>query len=303
MRDFVKYRSGDFESEVTVVDQRPEREHEPPGLSVIIPTLDGHRRGHFHNLLKQVDRQSFRDLEIIIIKGDNRQGRAINTGASLARGKYLLTLDDDTVLGHKDLLAELVQALEDNPHIGMAGVPNLIPEGASWFVKHAMFEIPRRSSPMVRGTTISDMAEHPCLIMRRDVFFQVGGENELIPRGLDPYLRQAFRAAGYHVVVIPGVYIHHLPPDRFRKLVKQFFRNGKAAAYVNKFYPQWVYDLTTSHEDLARPRVGWMHRLGRQVVRLVSAFTRLRFLYLASQGSYLLGFLWGLVTLKDREAL
>lgn len=135
------------------------------------------------------------------------------------------------------------------------------------------------------------------------MFFQVGGENELIPRGLDPYLRQAFREAGYDVVVIPDVYIHHLPPATLRQLVRQFFRNGKAAVYVNKFYPQWVYDLTTSHEELVTPKVGWMHRLGRQVVRLVSALTRLRFLYLASQGSYLLGFLWGFITLKDREAL
>jgi glycosyltransferase involved in cell wall biosynthesis/GT2 family glycosyltransferase len=303
MREFVKHRSGDFASEVTVIDHRSKRQHAPPALSVIIPTLDGHRQGHLSHLLDQLERQSFRDFESIIIKGDKRQGRAINTGASAARGRYLLTLDDDTVLGHEDLFAKLVQVLEDSPQVGMAGVPNVVPEDASWFVKHAMLEIPRRSSPMVRETTISDMAEHPCLIMRRDVFFQVGGENELIPRGLDPYLRQAFRDAGYHVVVIPDVYIHHLPPDRFWRLVRQFFRNGKAAAYVDKFYPQWVYDLTTSHEELATPRVGRMYRLGRQVVRLVSALIRLRFLYLASQGSYLLGFLWGFITLKDTEAL
>jgi len=303
MREFVKYRSGDFEGEVTVVDHRSQRQHTSPTLSVIIPTLDGHRQGYFQNLLKQVDRQSFRDLETIIIKGDRRQGRAINKGASLARGKYILTLDDDTVLGHQDLFAKLVKALEDNPQIGMAGVPNVVPEEASWVVKHAMLEIPRRSSPMVRVTTRSDMAEHACLIMRKDVFSRVGGENELIPRGLDPYLRQTFREAGYDVVVIPDVYIHHLPPETFRKLVRQFFRNGKAAAYVNKFYPQWVYDLTTSHTDLVKSQVGWMRRLGRQVVRLASGLVRLRFLYLASQGSYLLGFLWGLVTLKDRKAL
>ena len=156
---------------------------------------------------------------------------------------------------------------------------------------------------MVKEITISDMAEHPCLIMRKDVFFQVGGENELIPRGLDPYLRQAFREANYKVVVIPDVHIHHLPPNNFWKLIKQFFRNGIAAAYVNRFYPHWVYDLTTSHKDLLAPRVGWMQRLGRQIVRLASALTRLRLLYLASQGSYLLGFLWGFITLKDRKAL
>lgn len=303
MREFVRYRSPDFKPEVTVKDFTSHSSTKTPILSVIIPTLDGHRQGHLSHLLEQLERQSFRDFESIIIKGDNRQGRAINSGASLARGKYLLTLDDDTVLGHEDLFAKLVQALEDNPHIGIAGVPNVVPEGASGFVKRAMLEIPRRSSAMVGEITISDMAEHPCLIMRRNVFFQVGGENELIPRGLDPYLRQAFREAGYQVVVIPDVFIHHLPPDRFWKLVRQFFRNGKAAAYVNKFYPQWVYDLATSHKELVTLHVNWMHRLGRQAIRLVTALTHLRFLYLAGQGSYLVGLLWGFITLKDKEAL
>jgi hypothetical protein len=193
--------------------------------------------------------------------------------------------------------------LDENPDIGMAGVPNLVPGNVSWFVKRVMSEIPRRSSAMVKEITVSDMAEHPCLIMRKDVFFRVGGENELIPRGLDPYLRQVFREANYKVVVIPDVYVHHLPPNSFRKLMRQFFRNGVAAAYVNRFYPQWVYDLTTSHEELFTPKVSRMHRLGRQVVRLVSALMRVRLLYLASQGSYLLGFLWGFITLRDRKAL
>lgn len=299
----MKHRSGDFEGEITVVDHRSERQHAPPTLSVIIPTLDGWRHGHLSHLLEQLEQQSFRDFETIIIKGDNRQGRAINTAALVARARYVLTLDDDTVLGHQDLFAKLVKVVDDNPHIGMAGVPNLVPENASSFVKRAMSEIPRRSSAMVKEITVSDMAEHPCLIMRKDVFFRVGGENELIPRGLDPYLRQAFREAGYHVVVIPNVYIHHLPPATLRQLVRQFFRNGKAAAYVNKFYPQWVYDLTTSHEELVTPKVGWVERVRRQVVRMLGALTRLRLLYLASQSSYLLGFLWGFMTLKDREAL
>lgn len=119
----------------------------------------------------------------------------------------------------------------------MAGVANIPPDDASWFVKCVMKELPRRTSPIVSEMVDSDMAEHPCCIILRDIFIQVGGENEKIPRGLDPYLRQEIRKAAYRVVVLPELFIHHIPPKTFGKFIRQFYRNGKMAAYVNKFYP------------------------------------------------------------------
>ena len=43
-------------------------------LSVIIPTSDGYRNGYFPRLLDQIELQTFREYELIVIKGDNRQG-------------------------------------------------------------------------------------------------------------------------------------------------------------------------------------------------------------------------------------
>jgi len=298
-REFVKYKNGEFEPEIVRLEGRSKAYPGYPALTIIIPTADGYRGGYFNKLLDQLKAQSYQNYEIIIVKGDRRQGRAINFGASLARGDLIMTMDDDTRIGHQDLLAKLVEAMDNHPDIGIAGVPNLIPEDVSWLVKRVMREIPRRSSKMVDKVTVSDMAEHPCLIMRRDLFFEVGGENELIPRGLDPYLRQIIRDNGYKVVVIPEVYIHHLPPDGLRQLLKQFFRNGLAAFYVNRFYPQWVYELATDHHDLENIRIRWPKRISRQVINLAKALLELRILFLINQIAYLAGFFWGMIRIRE----
>jgi len=293
MREFVKYRLPDYPSEVSVAAGSAVSGSTFPQLSIIIPTLDGDRNGYFPILLRQLQDQTFQQYELIVVKGDPRQGRAINTGAALARGSYLMTLDDDIRIGHRELLQELVSTLEMYPEIGMAGVANRIPAEAPWLVRRVMQEMPRRRSAMVDRITVSDMAEHPCLIMRKDIFYQVGGENEFLPRGLDPYLRQAFRQAGYKVVVIPKVFIHHLPPSTFGRLLRQFFRNGVAAAYVNRYHPEWVIELTSDHRELRRVRIGWKARMRRQFFQLARALGSLRLIFFLNQCAYLTGFLWG----------
>jgi len=251
LRPFVKYPNGESTGRIEI--HRDNSSHKPL-VSIIIPTADATRDGLLPSLLEQLKQQTFRDFEIIVIIGDTRQGRAINCGVQLASGKYLVTFDDDTKIGSDDLLEKMLFHIEQHIDIGMAGVANVIPENASFFVRRLMKELPRRTSPIVTEIVDSDMAEHPCCIIPKEVFFKVGGENELIPRGLDPYLRREIRAAGYRVVVLPDLYIHHLPPKTFRKFVRQFYRNGKMAAYVNKFYPEFVVELTTRHLEQVKEK-------------------------------------------------
>ena len=302
-RDFVKFKCADFKPDIQRVSGYRLTDAQTPRLTIIIPTRDAYRGGYFPQLLGQLRRQSYQRFEVLIIKGDPRQGRAINIGAALARGEYILTLDDDTRLGHFELFDRLVNVLDEHSEIGMAGVPNLVPVDASTLVRLVMEQVPRRSSRMVEEITVSDMAEHPCLIMRKDIFFRVGGENELLPRGLDPYLRQVFREAGYKVVVIPEVFIHHLPPVKPDKLIRQFFRNGYIASYVNKFFPQWVFELTTEHRDLEQIRAGWNKRLMRQVRQISGALVDLKLILLITQLAYVYGFCWGLATIRSKDDL
>jgi glycosyltransferase involved in cell wall biosynthesis len=270
-----------------------------PKVSIIIPTSDGYRNGLFPALLKQLSEQSFQDFETIIIKGDPRQGRAINTGADIARGHYLLTLDDDTSLASKDAMEKLFNVLEEHGSVGMAGGINVIPPGVSPFVRRVMQEVPRRSTPPVNKITDSDLAEHPLLIMRKDMFKGVGGENELIPRGLDPYLRKEFRKAGCRVVVVPGVHYSHLPPNTLPRLIKQFYRNGRLAGFCNKFYPQWVFETPHTHGNDFVVQRPFSYRAARYLVNMVKRAFRGHLIYLMVSVAYAVGFIRGYVCYRD----
>ncbi|MGA1867646.1 MAG: glycosyltransferase [bacterium] len=290
-RDFVRYPNGTCQGHIKTISLSPH-----PEVTIIIPTLDGDRNGYLPFLLKQIDTQSFSRIEVLLIQGDHRQGRAINLGASVAKGDILITMDDDTRLGHTRVIQNLVCALKNDPHIGIAGVSNIVPKDASWLTKLAMQQIPRRNSPLVSKITDSDMAEHPCLAIRKSLFFQIGGENELIPRGLDPYLRQKVREAGFRVVVIPDTWIHHLPPPSLLKMITQFFRNGKGAAFCQKFYPQWVLELTRSHANPHIMQRSLPYRGARNCINLTFSLMQGKPLFFITQIAYITGFFWGMVT-------
>jgi hypothetical protein len=152
-----------------------------------------------------------------------------------------------------------------------------------------MQELPRRSWDPVPKIIDSDLAEHPCMIMRTEEFKLVGGENELIPRGLDPYLRQEFRKLHKRVVVVPGVIYHHLPPDNFSKLLRQFYRNGRQAAYTNRNYPQWMIETPQRHGKF-KLRQSFFIRCLRFPMRLLRAFITGKPIWMLCEVIYALGF-------------
>lgn len=270
-----------------------------PLATIVIPTTDGDRSGNLARLLDQLMEQTFQRFEVIVVEGDRRQGRAINIAAAIARGDLLVTMDDDTRLGHIDLLERLVRTFAADDTVGMAGVSNLPPRQAPWVVRRAMRELPRRWSALVDRITDSDMVEHPCLAIRKETFYRIGGEHELIPRGLDPYLRREVRRLGHRVVVIPHAWIHHLLPPTLGGILRQYFRNGVGAAYVQKFHPAFVIDQAAAHA-LPVPESGRVStRASRYVGRSLIALATLRWIYLGTLVSYGLGYLWGMRVLTE----
>lgn len=262
-------------------------------VSVLIPTVDADRGGYFAKLLAQLKEQTFQDFEVIIVIGDKRQGRAINKAAALAKGELLIILDDDASLGHNTVFENLVKHIEKDPEIGMAGVANTIPKDANWIVRTVMRQVPRRSSEIVSEVVESDMAEHPCCAIPKHVFYGMGGENEIIPRGLDPYLRSEIRKYGYKIVVIPDTFIHHLPPATLSKNIGQFFRNGRQSAFARLNYPEFIVDLTVSHTDDFEEKVGFGTRFFRMLGRVFGSIFRLEFMNLLFMICYYYGFIVG----------
>jgi hypothetical protein len=174
----------------------------------------------------------------------------------------------------------------------------VIPSKASSFVRKAMCQIPRRLTPPVEKITDSDLAEHPFLIIKKEVFKKIGGENELIPRGLDPYLRQRFREKGFRVVVVPNAFYSHLPPPTVSKLIKQFFRNGFHAAFCNKFYPQWVIETPDYHVNGFKSKRPFYFRIARFIISMAKKVGKGHFVYFSAFTAYAAGFIWGYLVHK-----
>jgi GT2 family glycosyltransferase len=263
-----------------------------PRLSIVIPSLDGHRDGYVPALLQSIASQTFTDYEVHLVKGVSPQGKAINLGAARARGDFLVILDDDARLADAEVLGRLVATLEQDSRIGMAGA-SIVPDPL-WnpFQRRAATQFPRLCTPEVGEITDSDMACHGCCAFPLRVFREVGGEREDILRGLDPDLRVRLRAAGYRVVLAPDCRIHHPLPPNWKALLRTYYRNGYGSAYAMRFAPDSVYE---THESLQeggfQPRTSLHFRVARFPLRLLKAALLGQFMRLAAYTAYAAGYL------------
>lgn len=273
---------------------------EKPRVSVIIPSWDGCRNGCVPRLQASIAAQHFADYEVHIIRGVAPQGRAINQGAALAKGEILIIVDDDSRLADETVFQRLVDTLDQDPGIGMAGASIVLAPEATDFQRRAALQFPRFHTPVVPKVTDSDLACHGCCAIPASVFNAVGREREDLIRGLDPDLRVRLRAAGYRVVLAPGARIHHPLPDGWRQLLRQFFRNGFGSAYAWKFQRASVYE---THEALDEaqftPRTSLGYRLVRFPLRLMRALFTGQTMRLAAYSAYAVGYVWGLLRAKE----
>ncbi len=264
----------------------------PPRLTVVIPSLDGDRNGRLAELLEALKRQSFRDFEVRVVLGDPRQGRAINQAVRSGGSDIIVTLDDDSQLGHRRVLENLVRAIDADPTIGIAGGSTVPAPDASWMQRAACRQIPRRYFPVVDRVVDSDMAQHPCLAMRREVFEAVGGEDEELIRGLDPDLRHRVRQAGYRVTIVPDTWVGHPLPEGLGKLFGMFVRNGRGSAFARRHFGERVYELTDGTPDLKfAPQRPFWYRLVRYPFRMLRSVVAFHWIKFLSEVAYLAGYL------------
>lgn len=271
-----------------------------PYLALIIPSLDGHRDGMVPRLLQSIEAQTFQDFEIEIVKGVFPQGKAINQGAANTTGEILVILDDDSELADDGVLQRLVDTIQSDAVIGMAGASIVVAPDATPFQRRAADQFPRFQTPVVEEITESDLACHGCCAIPRKVFEAIGGEREDLLRGLDPDLRVRLRDAGYKVVLAPEARIYHPMPGSWRQLLRIFFRNGYGSAYAYKFRPETVYE---THEELDetqfQARTSLPYRMFRFPMRLIKAVGTGQTLRFGAYTSYALGYVWGWLTAKE----
>jgi GT2 family glycosyltransferase len=272
-----------------------------PRVTVLIPSLDGHRNGLVPRLVDQLRRQSFQDMEILVIRGVRPNGRARNEGARKARGEILISIDDDVTLGHDRIIENLVRFLDADRSIGLLGISKLIPEDSTWFQKRIASEIPRSTSPVYSALTEGDLVDHTCIAMRRDLYFEIGMENEQIIRGTDPDLRHRLRRAGYRIAICPDSWGYHPVPAQFGKLMRLFFHNGMGSAWVKRRYPELAFHDSEGHTKPFRERTTLGYRIGQSVQNLMQCMLRGHWIYAAARASYAFGYLYGSMTGKSGD--
>ncbi|PCJ65395.1 MAG: hypothetical protein COA73_02690 [Candidatus Hydrogenedentota bacterium] len=272
-------------------------------VRVIIPSRDGYRDGFVPKLKESIEAQTFRDYELCEIVGVSPQGKAINKGAKETACDILIILDDDSRLADEHVFQILVDTLDNDPTIGMAGAAIVLPPESSRFQRAASSQFPRFNVVPVTQVLDSDMACHGCCAIPTRIFQEVGGEREDIIRGLDPDLRVRLREKGYRVVLAPHARIYHPLPDGWKRLGRIFFRNGFGSAYAWKFQPDSVYE---THEKIDaadfRPATSLPYRLLRYPVRLLLAVIQWKWMRFYAYIAYAFGYLWGLLT-AQRQAL
>lgn len=262
-------------------------------LSIIIASRVGPAEPSLGRLLShQLPRQTFQDFDVHVITGDNRQGRAINEGVRRSGGELIAIMDDDIELGDERVLANLIALVDSDRTVGIAGASCPIPPDSTPFQRAALIQIPRRFFPVVSRATDSDMVQHGCLVLARDLFRRIGGEDEDLVRGLDPILRHRVRELGLRVVVAPGTWFYHRPPRTAAALLRMYCRNGRGSGLATRHFPDRVLELGEGMEKGPFPvKRPLPYRVARRFWRSLRALARGEWVRLSADVAYSVGFL------------
>lgn len=158
--------------------------------------------------------------DLRVLRNDENLGfaRASNQGAAVARGEYVVFLNNDT-LPRPGWLRALVELADSDPQIGAVGAKLLYP-GTNQ-VQHAGLElrdgIPAHvhrgagaDDPRVDQVRDLDMVTGACMLVRRSVWAELGGFDTGYMNGVeDVDLCLRMRERGFRVVYCPVSVVEH----------------------------------------------------------------------------------------------
>ena len=158
-----------------------------------------------------------------IIISETKQGASFarNTGAKLAIGQWLCFMDDDAV-AFPDFVQNILKHIHNYPErVGFGGriIPKYIPAEPSWMSYYVssmvgQFHYSETYTPFKNG-------KYPLesnMIVRKDVYNQVGGFNEALPGvvgtvrigGEGKALFYSIMELGYIIYYDPSIVVHHI---------------------------------------------------------------------------------------------
>ena len=197
-------------------------------------------------------------------------GPACNQGAALARGEYILFLNNDTIL-LPGWLDPLVEALDEDDLLAAVQPKLLYPDGRlndagglvfaggePWIYGKGSAE---PDAPQFSCRRAPDYASGACLLVRRRAFTEVGGFDDRYAPAYyeDTDLSFALRAAGWKVLFEPASTVVHVEGGTAGTDIGQGIKQYQVRN-AERFATKWADELA-QRPPLGRQAVeSWAHR-------------------------------------------
>jgi GT2 family glycosyltransferase/thioredoxin-like negative regulator of GroEL len=201
-------------------------------------------------------------VRVEVIRNESNVGfpAGCNQALARARGRYLVLLNNDTVVSTGWLEGLIAPTLQDGPDVGLVGpVSNYAPPPQHVATGYAgpddlgPFAARRRREYAGRYREVARLTGF-CLLLRRKVLERVGALDERFGLGFfdDDDLCRRVREAGFRLVLALDVFIHHFGSRTFAALGVDCSRQLREN--LERFRAKWGDERTAGHRPVALPR-------------------------------------------------
>ena len=245
--------------------------HHNRGYEIIV--VDNHSADDSVTLIKK------KYPEIRLIKNKENYGfaRANNQAIKIARGNYLLLLNNDTLVTEDNCFSRMVQVMQDHPEIGVLGCRLYYPDGtlqsageefpSAWnvFRNQILFmkswQRLKDNNKIGNGYKKTDYVCGACLMTSQKIIKQVGMlQEDYFMYGEDVEFCYRVEQAGYEVGIINDISIVHLHSKSTEKNIIEILKHSISNDLKN------IRILYSSNFQL------WLARLFYSVGLLIRAF-------------------------------
>jgi GT2 family glycosyltransferase/tetratricopeptide (TPR) repeat protein len=245
------------------------REQSTGDVGVVIPTFNGQEQ--LNDCLKSLIRSEVRPREIIVVDNGSQPlievptgvqlirsevnlgfAKASNLGAAECSSKYVLFLNDDTVVANT-ALGRLIQTVEESAGIAAVGpVSNNCGHFQRIVVTYTSLDnlgmFADQLSCLEPQVQETDMLVGFCLLVKREVLEQVGPFDESFGIGMfeDNDLSYRIRRSGYRMLICRSAFVHHIGSQTFAAVdpthgaTQKLLQTNQA-----KFRSKWSEDIAS----------------------------------------------------------